>query len=298
MRTAALLGSIALLSLAGCSGSTEYLGQPGPPGTHGNPEEDGSAGSPTGGAAGMPVAEGPKGTAGEAEQAPPGVPAGVPTKTCPGRTDKSVVLTFDDGPSPYTDRLLDILAEKNAHAAFFLKAKKLDAEFTGYLENRMRVKRIQEAGHEICNHTFSHDGLVGPSDAGVRTEMLRAEELIADITGRRTRCMRPPFGDYNDHVLEILKDLDYQVIMWSLNTEDWRYASTDNLDELDPPKILEMIEQDTKSATGPLIHLQHDAEDSEPSIEMVPQVIDYLRAQGWNLITLSECLGGSIDVPK
>ena len=46
--------------------------------------------------------------------------------------------------------------------------------------------------------------------------------------------MRPPFGDTNDHVLEILRELDYRVILWSLNTNDWQYASLDNADELDP----------------------------------------------------------------
>ncbi|EYF01588.1 polysaccharide deacetylase family protein [Chondromyces apiculatus] len=221
---------------------------------------------------------------------------GIPIKKCPAKTGKFVALTFDDGPSPFTDRLLGYLADKAAPAAFFLKGKKLADNFTGHAEHRARVARIAAAGHEICNHTFSHSGLVGPSEAAVRADMLDAEDLIADVTGRRTRCMRPPYGDHNPAVLSILEDLDYRVIMWSLNTDDWKYASIEYPNDLSIPKMLDLVTKTLQQGADPLIHIQHDAEDSEPSVDAVPQVIDAIRAQGYTLISLSECLGEPIDV--
>ncbi|AKT38983.1 polysaccharide deacetylase family protein [Chondromyces crocatus] len=224
---------------------------------------------------------------------------GIPIKSCPAKTGKFAVLTFDDGPSPFTDELLGHLHAKGAPAAFFLKGKKLADDFTGHAEHRARVQRIAAAGHEICNHTFTHDGLVypGKGEAAIRADMLDAEDLIADVTGRRTRCMRPPYGDHNPQVLGILASLDYRVIMWSLNTDDWRYGSIEYPADISPTKILELVDKTLRQSTEPLIHIQHDAEDSEPSVATVPQVIDAIRAQGWTLISLSECLGEPIDVP-
>ncbi|HSN98854.1 MAG TPA: polysaccharide deacetylase family protein, partial [Candidatus Nanopelagicales bacterium] len=233
----------------------------------------------------------------DAGAAPVAVSAGVPIKTCAAKSGKVVVLTFDDGPSPYTDRLLAILKEKRAPAAFFLKGKKLDPTFQGYEEHRRRVQRIHEAGHEICNHTFTHRGLVGQTADKMREDIVKPEALIAGITGRRTKCLRPPYGDRNEEVLRLLGELDYLVILWSLNTEDWRYASTDRLKELDPGKMLELIQKTTGRVPGPHIHIQHDSEYSEPSVEAVPGIIDALRGQGYKTISLSECIGAPIDGP-
>ncbi|WP_169796552.1 polysaccharide deacetylase family protein [Chondromyces crocatus] len=225
---------------------------------------------------------------------------GVRIKTCPARGGKVVVLSFDDGPSPYTDSLLAILKEKKAPAAFFLKAKKLAKDFPKYDEYRARVKRIAEAGHAVCSHTFSHSGLVGPhvTEASVREDITKAEDLIADITGRRPKCLRPPFGDTDERSLKILKELDYQVILWNLNTDDWRYGSSDREKDFDPPKILDMVRKTLDKSEGPFIHIQHDSEESEASVKMVPQVIDLLRSRGYTTITLQECLGRPIDIPK
>ncbi|EYF01582.1 polysaccharide deacetylase family protein [Chondromyces apiculatus] len=231
---------------------------------------------------------------------PPASGTGVRIKTCPARQGKVVALSFDDGPSPYTDSLLAILKEKKAPAAFFLKAKKLARDFPKYEDYRARVKRIAEAGHAVCSHTFSHSGLVGPhvTEATIRADITKAEDLIADITGRRPKCLRPPFGDTDDRSLAILKEYGYQVILWNLNTDDWRFASSDRKKDFDPPQILALVQKTLAKSQGPFIHIQHDSEESEASIKMVPQVIDYLRDQGYTTISLQECLGQPIDIPR
>lgn len=223
--------------------------------------------------------------------------AGVPYSTCPAVTGKKIVLTWDDGPSVHTDRLLDILREEDVRAAFFLKGKTLAEDYTDHDESRAKVRRIADEGHEICSHTLSHKRLTDLDRAGIEREVQTAEELFAAQTGRRTRCIRPPFGGYDDRVLSILRERDYKVVLWSLNTYDWQYASTELPDEFDPKKILDLVRTGTQGAMGPLIHIQHDGQASGVSIETVPLVIRYLRDQGWTFITLRECLGGPIDVP-
>jgi peptidoglycan/xylan/chitin deacetylase (PgdA/CDA1 family) len=212
---------------------------------------------------------------------------------CPARTGKEVVLTFDDGPSPYTDELLDLLKKEGIHATFFLKGKELGTLASGYEDNRRRARRIRDEGHEICNHTLTHRKLTTLSDAEIVEEMNTSEALLAETTGLHTRCMRPPFGDYDDRVLSVVRGLGYEVLMWNLNTYDWKYASTEQ-PVFDPPRIMSYVREVTREATKPLIHIQHDALDMQASIRMVPRVVDYLRQSGWRMISLSECLGAPI----
>lgn len=222
---------------------------------------------------------------------------GSPVWDCPNRSDKSIALTFDDGPSSHTDELLRALASRNVPATFFLKTEQLDENDPHYLENRMLVRRIQSAGHEICNHTNSHRALTSLSDEEIRNEMLKAEKLISEETGRRTQCMRPPYSDYDDRVLRILGKLGYKVISWSFDSGDWLHASVEFPKDFDPNSVLATIKDATKSADGPLIHIQHDNEFTAASVALVPQIIDSLRDDGWKFISMSECLGAPIDEP-
>jgi peptidoglycan-N-acetylglucosamine deacetylase len=212
-------------------------------------------------------------------------------------TGKKIVLTWDDGPSVHTDRLLDILHGEDARAVFFLEGKTLADASAQHDEFRARVRRMADEGHEICNHTLSHQKLTGLDSSTIQREVQSAEDLFAAQTGRRTRCIRPPFGAHDDHVLRVLRGLDYKVVLWSLNTYDWKYASSERPEEFDPDEILDLVRAGTQIAAGPLIHIQHDGQATGASIEVVPQVIGYLRAQGWTFITLRECLGGPIDAP-
>jgi len=228
----------------------------------------------------------------------PLIEAGVPFHTCTARAGKVVTLTFDDGPSPYSNELLDALAQAKVPATFFLKGDNLDEGNPQRDANRLAVKRMQDEGYEICNHTFSHPNLTTLTDDDVVQEMQRSEDLIADVTGRRTRCMRPPYSAYDDRILGILKSLGYSVVMWSFDSEDWHYASTEFPDEYDPEKMLATVTDAVATAKPPLIHIQHDNEFTQASVEMVPQVIDEMRKGGFEFVTLAECLGGATDVPK
>jgi peptidoglycan/xylan/chitin deacetylase (PgdA/CDA1 family) len=110
--------------------------------------------------------------------------------------------------------------------------------------------------------------------------------------------MRPPYSAYDDRILGILKGLGYSVVMWSYDAQDWQYASTEFPADYDPQKVLDIVGQSVGAADGSLIHIQHDNEFTQASVELVPLVLQEMRSAGFAFVTLKECLGGSIDVAK
>ena len=130
-----------------------------------------------------------------------------------------VYLTFDDGPSSYTNAVLDILGRHGATGTFFVIGSNIGGRPS-------TVASIRQRGHEIGNHTWSHATLTALSDSGVRDELLRTEYAIASVTGRGSDCMRPPGGSMSNRVRSIVSSLGMRVVMWSIDTEDWVNSST------------------------------------------------------------------------
>ena len=127
-----------------------------------------------------------------------------------------VALTFDDGPSlEHTPRILDALAEADAHATFFVIGKKLEGE-RGKL-----VRRMREAGHAIGCHSFGHDRLFAlRSETRVRDDLLRALNTIEDVTGESTSLFRPPIGHTNPTIARVAEELNLDVIGFSVRGYD------------------------------------------------------------------------------
>jgi len=108
--------------------------------------------------------------------------------------------------------------------------------------------------------------------------------------------MRPPYSAYDDRILGIMKDLEYSVVMWSYDSQDWQFASTEYPSDYNPEKVLGIVNDCLPAAQGSVIHIQHDNEFTKASVELVPAVIDTIRKAGFDFVTLRECLGGSLDV--
>lgn len=115
------------------------------------------------------------------------------------RKAKCIALTFDAGPGEDTPHLLDILKEKKVHATFFLLGK------NHVLKHPDTVRRLQAEGHEVANHTWSHEILTDRKPAEIRAELAKTQDAIAKITGRKPRLMRPPQGRTDDTVSGISK---------------------------------------------------------------------------------------------
>ncbi len=122
----------------------------------------------------------------------------------------------------WTPRLLDILAEHNVHATFFMVGKFAQAE-------SVLARRVADGGHLIGNHTWSHPDLSRTRAANVLDELTRTSDILADITGKPIRYFRPPFGARRPYVLKLARQLGLVPVTWNAMTTDWSEPSADKI---------------------------------------------------------------------
>lgn len=139
--------------------------------------------------------------------------AAVPANIDPARP--MVALTFDDGPSAVTPRILDILKENGCHATFFVVGNRVENYASA-------ARRAVEEGNELACHTWSHVKLTNLSGSEAKKEISRSSETIYNCTGYRIRYLRPPYGSFNKTIRGVCKDMDIVIVNWSLDTEDWK----------------------------------------------------------------------------
>lgn len=188
-----------------------------------------------------------------------------------------IALTFDDGPHPvYTPKILDILNEYGVHATFFAVGENV----VNYPET---IKRCLDEGHEIANHTFSHDDLSGCSFAGICREVSDAENAIYENLEVRPKLLRPPGGLYGMNVIKAAAELDYTLVLWNIDTRDWAHTPPERIAD----KVLNNIH------SGDIV-LMHDYIDkNSPTPDALRRIIPALLKKGYNFVTVSELLGCS-----
>jgi peptidoglycan-N-acetylglucosamine deacetylase len=134
-----------------------------------------------------------------------------------------LALTFDDGPNPaWTPQLLDILADQDIRATFFLIGRYAQADPD-------LVRRILAAGHLIGNHSWSHPNLAIIAARRVAEELTRTRDALQQIAGVPIRWFRPPFGGRRPVVFSIARDLGMTPVLWNAITTDWRKPSPDRI---------------------------------------------------------------------
>lgn len=185
---------------------------------------------------------------------------------------KCVALTFDDGPSPYTDRLLEILRANGAQATFFLIGDKVAADPAG-------AQRIAGAGMEIGNHTWEHPNLTTIPPQDIPAQFSKASEAIAAATGQRPTLVRTAGGLTNDAVLAEAGRQGLAAINWDVIPFDWVNDSN-----LAASRALLMSQIRPNSVV-----LLHDTFSS--TVDLVAQFIPILKANGYHLVTVTQLLG-------
>lgn len=179
---------------------------------------------------------------------------------------KLVALTFDDGPlAATTPQLLDILKKKQVPATFFV---------VGTMAERAPevLKREQKEGHEVGSHTTAHRSLATMSAGEIQAEKQQMNSIVERITGKGVSLARPPYGALSDTVRGTMGQA---MILWSVDPEDWR----DRKAETVRTRVREMAHD------GAVI-LLHDIHPT--TVEAVPGIIDDLRADGYEFVTVSE----------
>lgn len=200
----------------------------------------------------------------------------------PSAEHPAIALTFDDGPSTdLTGPLLDVLLEKQVRATFFVLGNRLkSSQARGDL-----LRREVAEGHEIGNHTYSHQILKKADAATTRDELVRTSDLIQSIAGVTPTIMRPPTGGYSATTEEVTGELGLTIVNWTWQScpEDWNHKD-------DPDHIANFVIEN--AANGHII-LLHDTNSA--TLAAVPRIIDGLAEKGFRFMTVSELLSYSSE---
>ncbi|MES2310384.1 MAG: glycosyltransferase [Verrucomicrobiota bacterium] len=192
-----------------------------------------------------------------------------------------VALTFDDGPdAKWTPKILDVLKDKNVKATFFVLGSKVEAE-------PELLQRIYNEGHEIGSHTYTHSNLRLAPREQIILELNATQRMIESVIDRSTILFRPPYqADARPKsiqdltAVQVAEELGYLTICENIDPEDWSKPGAD--------VILRRIKDQRHSGN---IVLLHDAGgDRRQTLEALPKIIDYLRARGDEIVSLSELL--------
>lgn len=187
-----------------------------------------------------------------------------------------IALSFDDGPHPrYTPIILDILAEYGIKATFFMVG-----ENVGYYP--AAAEAVVAAGHEIGNHTFTHRRINLMNEHEILREIESCEDAVASVSEQKLHFIRPPEGHLNDTMRRVIGSLDYQIVLWDVDTRDWAHT---------PPSVITKHVLDTVQA-GDII-LMHDfiGHDS-PTPTALRQLIPALLERGYHFVTVGELVHG------
>ena len=183
-------------------------------------------------------------------------------------TKGRIALTFDDGPDPrYTEKLLDGLKERDVKATFFVTG----INVSKYPEI---IKRMQEEGHLIGNHTYHHVQLTAANDLEFREEIISTNEAIREVTGEDTEYIRPPYGSWNKKYEE---ELNMFPVLWTVDPRDW---CSDNVECIVRNTINKIKEGD--------IILMHD--QYKTSVMAALEIVDELQEEGYEFVTVEELL--------
>lgn len=178
-----------------------------------------------------------------------------------------VALTYDDGPHPtHTHTILDVLEKNNARATFFVVGERISA----YNDC---LKRQNELGCEIANHSYSHISLSSSSDSTVKKEIRKTDKLIKKYSGQTVSLVRAPGGS----VGKASKLIDKPFIHWSVDTMDWHSRSSS--------KVVSHIKKNVRDGS---IVLMHDLYKS--TADASKEIIPWLIKEGYQLVTVSEMM--------
>ena len=193
----------------------------------------------------------------------------LPLSAAAANGEKLIAITYDDGPGGEAEtKILKTLKKYGAVATFFYVGNRVDYD-------QKNVKRAYEQGCEIANHSWDHADLTGLSAKGVKSQMRKTNKAIKEVIGVKPEIYRPPYGSYNDDVLEAA---DMPAIIWDVDTEDWRSR--------DAKAVFKVIKK-TKKLDGKII-LMHSIYDSTAAA--TKKIVPYLQKKGYQLVTVSELI--------
>ncbi len=187
------------------------------------------------------------------------------------RNDKKIALSFDAAwGADLTDSILSILEKYNVKTTFFVVGKWAE-------QYPDKVKALSDAGHEVENHSYGHPHMTNMSKEDMINELERCNAKIEEITGKHPTLLRPPYGDYNNAVIEAAEQCSMHTIQWSVDSLDWKGISADDIVKRVVPKV-----------TDGSIVLFHNAGEHTP--EALPAILESLISEGYEIVPVSELI--------
>ncbi len=183
-----------------------------------------------------------------------------------------VALTFDDGPGPYTERLLNILKEQEVKATFFVLGNRVSS----YPD---LIKRMEAEGHTIGNHSYDHSYLSGKAYATVYNNFENCNKLLRNLIGHNAVVARFPYGATDQTARNAAAAADMPIIHWSVDTLDWKYRNVDS--------ILSISFGSNGIRDGSIV-LMHDIHKT--TVDAIPEMIRRLKEQNYQFVTVPELL--------
>ena len=181
-----------------------------------------------------------------------------------------VALTFDDGPSKVTPKILNLLKKYGGKATFCMVGSRVKP----YAKV---VKRVAKEGHEVASHTWTHSNLTRLSNTQIKNELKRTNSAIKKLTGYDVKMLRAPYGAVNGRVKSVCKSMGMYACNWSVDTLDWKTRNA--------KKTVKAVTKDVKDGS---IILCHDlyTQTGEAMATVIPRLVK----KGYQLVTVSELL--------
>lgn len=189
--------------------------------------------------------------------------------------ERVIALTFDDGPTKETDKILSILREQQIKATFFVTGAALQKHVE-------EGKKIADSGHELGNHTYSHERMILKSYGFVKREIQKTDSLIRLTGYQGTIHFRPPYGKKLLILPYFLSTQHRKSIMWDVEPESYPEVGKS------ARNITEHVLEHTKPGSIILLHVMH--QDRKESVKSIPGIISGLKKQGYTFLTISELL--------
>lgn len=187
------------------------------------------------------------------------------------RDDDKIAISFDAAwGDEKTEEILKILDDRQIITTFFLVGYWVDAHPDD-------VRLIHAAGHEIGNHSATHPYMSKLSKEQMIGELQRCSDKVEAVTGIPTTLFRPPYGDYNDLVVETSREQGYEIVQWDVDSLDWKNYG-----------VQPMIDQVLNNVKSGSIILFHN--NSEYITQALPPILDGLIEKGYDIIPVSEIL--------
>ena len=198
-----------------------------------------------------------------------------------GTRPPKIALTFDDGPDArYTPQLLDILAENNARATFFVLGALVD-------RHAKLVRRMEKERHEIGIHSWWHADFTKIPSEEIADDLKRCQVALDAVVERPIRWVRPPYGALNSRVESVIDASGYRIALWTVDPHDWKSPGSGVI----ASRVL------NRAHDGAIVLLHDGGGNRSGTVEAMRQVVPRLKARGFELVTVSELTGLSEPPP-